>query len=188
MDPPWLERGGGKIKRGADRHYALMKTPDILGYLLTLQVQQIWRPHEDSHLYIWVTNNFFKDGLWVMENLGYRFIHPITWAKTRTGLGQYRRGQTEHLLFGVRGNAQVPATKARTTTLLGGQPIAPTGHSVKPEEQYDDIESVSPGPYIELFARHVCPGWFAHGRLKGEDRKEYLLYCDKKGKIKEVMA
>ncbi len=21
MDPPWLERGGGKCKRGADRHY-----------------------------------------------------------------------------------------------------------------------------------------------------------------------
>jgi hypothetical protein len=28
-DPPWLERGGGKIKRGADRHYPLMKTRDI---------------------------------------------------------------------------------------------------------------------------------------------------------------
>lgn len=24
IDPPWPERGGGKIKRGADRHYALM--------------------------------------------------------------------------------------------------------------------------------------------------------------------
>lgn len=23
-DPPWPEQGGGKIKRGADRHYPLM--------------------------------------------------------------------------------------------------------------------------------------------------------------------
>ena len=29
MDPPWLERGGGKIKRGADRHYPLMRTGAI---------------------------------------------------------------------------------------------------------------------------------------------------------------
>ena len=28
-DPPWREQGGGKIKRGADRHYPLMKTKDI---------------------------------------------------------------------------------------------------------------------------------------------------------------
>lgn len=29
-DPPWMERGGGKIKRGADRHYPLMSTKDIM--------------------------------------------------------------------------------------------------------------------------------------------------------------
>lgn len=27
IDPPWPERGGGKIKRGADRHYALISRP-----------------------------------------------------------------------------------------------------------------------------------------------------------------
>jgi hypothetical protein len=29
MDPPWNETGGGKIKRGADKHYPLVKTPDL---------------------------------------------------------------------------------------------------------------------------------------------------------------
>ena len=29
-DPPWMERGGGQIRRGADRHYPLMKTRDIM--------------------------------------------------------------------------------------------------------------------------------------------------------------
>ena len=28
-DPPWHEQGGGKIKRGADRHYSLMTTEEI---------------------------------------------------------------------------------------------------------------------------------------------------------------
>ena len=30
-DPPWPEGGGGKIKRGADAHYPLMKIKDIQG-------------------------------------------------------------------------------------------------------------------------------------------------------------
>ena len=29
-DPAWGEKGGGKIKRGADNHYPLMKTKDII--------------------------------------------------------------------------------------------------------------------------------------------------------------
>ena len=29
-DPPWNESGGGKIKRGADRHYPLMKAREIV--------------------------------------------------------------------------------------------------------------------------------------------------------------
>ena len=29
IDPPWPEHGGGKIKRGADRHYALMSIKEI---------------------------------------------------------------------------------------------------------------------------------------------------------------
>ena len=27
-DPPWNETGGGKIKRGADKHYSLMRKKD----------------------------------------------------------------------------------------------------------------------------------------------------------------
>lgn len=30
IDAPWPERGGGKIKRGADRHYPLMSVPKIM--------------------------------------------------------------------------------------------------------------------------------------------------------------
>ena len=32
IDPPWLERGAGKVKRGADRHYELLHTDAIRGY------------------------------------------------------------------------------------------------------------------------------------------------------------
>jgi N6-adenosine-specific RNA methylase IME4 len=36
-------------------------------------------------------------------------------------------------------------------------------HSRKPEAFYDLIERCSPGPYLELFARHKRPGWSQWG-------------------------
>ena len=66
-DPPWMESGGGKIKRGADRHYALMKTKDIM----SLPVSDI--AEANSHLYLWTTNNFFPDALHVMDAWGFEF-------------------------------------------------------------------------------------------------------------------
>lgn len=74
-DPPWLERGGGQIKRGADRHYALMKTRDICA----LPVSSWAAPN--AHLYLWVTNNFLEDGLDVMRAWGFRYVTKIDWYK-----------------------------------------------------------------------------------------------------------
>jgi N6-adenosine-specific RNA methylase IME4 len=97
-DPPWAEYGGGKIKRGADNHYPLMKTKDIIA----LPVPSICE--NNAHLYLWVTNNFLPDGLEVMKAWGFQYKTIITWTKDRIGLGQYFRGITEQCLFGVKGN------------------------------------------------------------------------------------
>lgn len=76
-DPPWPERGGGKIKRGADRHYPLMK---VAGIVATGEVvQQVVSPN--SHLYPWATNKHLPDALEVMESWGFRYVTTITWAK-----------------------------------------------------------------------------------------------------------
>jgi N6-adenosine-specific RNA methylase IME4 len=74
-DPPWLERGSGQCKRGADRHYPLMKTDEICA----LPVSS-WMA-DDAHAYIWVTNNFLPDGLRVMAAWGFRFVTKIDWFK-----------------------------------------------------------------------------------------------------------
>ena len=42
-------------------------------------------------------------------------------------------------------------------------------HSRKPDEQYDLIESCSPGPYLEMFARYARPGWSAWGNESSEE-------------------
>lgn len=158
-DPPWSESGGGKIKRGADRHYNLMKTKDIIA----LPVAEL--AEDQAHLYLWVTNNFLKDGLAVMEAWGFRYVTTITWQKDRIGLGQYFRGNTEQCLFGIKGPAQPYKLRPDGKRAQGktGFNAPRQEHSVKPEEMREMIELVSYGPYLELFARRPVPGWDVWG-------------------------
>ena len=156
-DPPWMERGGGKVKRGADRYYTLMRTKDIMA----MPVPNL--AEKNCHLYLWVTNNFLKDGLKVMDAWGFRYVTTITWVKDRIGLRQYFRGITEHCLFGVKGRLPykvVDGRRQQGKTVI----IAPkTKHSQKPKEMYHMIETVSYPPFIELFARDQRDGWSAWG-------------------------
>ena len=173
VDPPWKEVGGGKIKRGADRHYNLMPTKDIMA--MKDRVNELVLPN--SHLYLWVTNNFLVDGLKVMDAWGYKYITTITWLKDRIGLGQYYRGMTEHCLFGRKGNALPYRTKdgkrQQGKTIIQ-EPK--TIHSRKPLKMYEYIEKVSHPGYIELFARQERPNWTSLGiEVDGSNFYEYDL-------------
>ena len=157
IDPPWNEQGGGKIKRGADRHYPLLKTPDIIR---TIYNSGVFNPDKDAHLYLWVTNNFLQDGLEVMKALGFRYITNLVWVKPSFGLGQYFRGQHELLLFGVKGRLASQATPKNIPTLIE----APKNqHSSKPPKTYEYIEKTSPAPRLEMFARIKRHNWDVWG-------------------------
>ena len=184
-DPPWAEFGGGKIVRGAQRHYPLMRTEEVCRLSVDgVPVKQL--AEDNAHLYLWVTNNFMPDGLQVINAWGFRFVTVITWVKgkataiageeffepDRFGLGQYFRGITEHMLFAVRGNLPYRTRivdgkekRAQGKTLI----YSPRGeHSEKPEEARQMIELVSHPPYIELFARKQVPGWTVWGNQANE--------------------
>lgn len=103
---------------------------------------------DDAHLWLWVTNATLRDGYDVAEAWGFTVRSPLTWIKFRMGLGVYLRNTTEHLLFATRGKAPV---KYRSQPTWFNAPVQE--HSRKPEEQFALIERVSPGPYLELFAR-----------------------------------
>lgn len=90
-----------------------------------------------------------------MTAWGFTYRSCLTWIKPRFGMGPYLRNQTEHLLFGVRGEAPIRFHGQGTWLYAPVQE-----HSHKPEEQYAVIERCSPGPYLELFAR---------GRRAGRD-------------------
>lgn len=161
IDPPWMERGGGKIRRGADKHYSLLHTDQIISLL---QQELADKLEDDAHMYMWTTNSFLRDGLRVMEALDFKYKTNIVWAKTKIGIGQYFRGQHELCLFGTRGKGFAVRTLRRDlSSLVGGKPIPATVHSRKPEQMYDLIEARSHGPYLEMFARSTRIGWDSWG-------------------------
>ena len=94
IDPPWPERGGGKIKRGADKHYGLMSVAEIKA----LPVMQLADP-AGCHLYCWATNNYLPAAIECVKAWGFEYVTTVTWIKNQQGLGQYYRGLTEHCIF-----------------------------------------------------------------------------------------
>jgi len=159
IDPPWMERGGGKCKRGADRHYKLLKPPEIIREITQCD---LWNRLDDNvHMYLWATNSFLPKGMQVMESLGFRYVTNVCWVKDRIGLGQYFRGKHELCLFGVRGNGTYCRTQSRNipSTIEAKK----TTHSRKPDEFYKMVENRSTGPYLDMFARDRRPGWIVWG-------------------------
>lgn len=159
IDPPWPERGGGKIKRGADRHYSLMSVKAIS----ELPIQKL-ADTDGCHLYMWVTNNFLEKGLDLVKKWGFTYITLITWNKDRIGLGQYYRGLTEHCIFATTKKKLpykvIDGKKAQGAT---GFYEPKTIHSRKPVKMREMIERVSYEPRIELFAREIFDGWDCWG-------------------------
>lgn len=149
-DPPWdLNQKGA---RGAAMHYSLMNLDSIKA----MPIADLAEP--DSHCWLWCTSSTLRHGYDVLEAWGFTPRSIFIWIKPRMGLGNYLRNAAEFVLFGTRGKAPV---------LFRAQPnwlFAPVqDHSHKPEEQYAIFERVSPGPYLELFARRRQPGWDVWG-------------------------
>jgi len=149
-DPAWSHDQRGKY--GAINHYDLMS----LGEILNMPVSNLMEP--DAHCWLWVTNGTLRCGFDVLEAWGFTPRSVFTWVKPRMGLGVYLRNATEHVLLGTRGKAPV---RFRAQPNWGFFPVQ--DHSHKPEEFHKIVEQVSPGPYLELFARRHQPGWDVWG-------------------------
>ena len=169
-DPPWqFQNRTGKIAPEHKRlsRYETMTLDQILG----LPVRVL--ANDTAHLYLWVPNALLLEGLRVMEAWGFQYKTNIIWHKIRKdggpdgrGVGFYFRNVTEIILFGVRGkNARTLPPGRRQVNFIATQKRE---HSRKPDEAYDLIESCSPGPYLELFARGNRANWNAWGNQASE--------------------
>src|SRR5262245_46532680 len=176
-DPPW--RFSNRTGKMAPEHRRLHRYPTMsLEEIMELPVARIARPA--SHLYLWVPNALLREGLEVMTRWGFTYKTNLVWFKTRKdggpdgrGVGFYFRNVTELILFGIRGVNNRTLRPGRTQTNIVVE--RKREHSRKPEKQYDIIERCSPGPYVELFARHEREGWTQWGNeASGAPRRGQL--------------
>lgn len=154
-DPPWRYDdslpGPG---RGASSHYDTL-TPDAVA-ALGPSIRSITAPH--AHAYLWITNSFIPDGKRILEAWGFEYKTLLTWKKPQMGMGHYYRNFTEHIMFGVKGGLSTNRDDAPNVL------EAPrSDHSRKPAEAYELIESQSPTPRLNLFARNDRSGWDSWG-------------------------
>jgi N6-adenosine-specific RNA methylase IME4 len=114
----------------------------------------------EAHLYVWTTNAFLEATYLLVRGWGFRFSQVLVWAKTPRGLGMGGAftNTTEFVVFAWRGKL---APKRRLETSWFNWPRGE--HSKKPEAFLDLVESVSHGPYLELFARRNRFGWDTWG-------------------------
>lgn len=156
IDPPWdWGDEGDQDQLGRARPtYGTMS----FGELLDLPVADL--SDDDAHIYLWITNRSLPKGFALLERWGFRYITAITWCKPSIGMGNYFRGSTEHVLFGVKGSQPL---KRKDVGTWFSAPRGPQGHSSKPVSFYDLVESCSPGPYLEMFARSNRADWTPWG-------------------------
>jgi N6-adenosine-specific RNA methylase IME4 len=99
------------------------------------------------------------------------------------GVGFYFRNVTELILFGVRGSMRTLRPGRTQVNMLATRKRE---HSRKPDEVYNLIESCSPGPYLELFARFERAGWTQWGNEDVEQNSE-MNVAHRKGHIEPQM-
>ena len=114
----------------------------------------------DAILWLWVTNHHMREAFEILDAWGFEQKTILTWVKDQFGCGDWLRGQTEHCLMAVRGKPIV--TLGNQSTVLHA-PVR--GHSAKPKEFYNFVESLCPAPrYADLFSRYRHnERWDCHG-------------------------
>lgn len=158
-DPPWAPSLGSTWatrytdKARPQKHYDTMSLEDIV----SMPVDRIIEPK--AHLWLWVLNQHVDWGYTVARAWGFEPQQMVTWCKPGLGVGGFQCN-TESVLVCRKGSRH-------------GNPFGGTGgtwfewprgrHSQKPEAFYDLVERVSPGPYVELFARRARLGWDVWG-------------------------
>lgn len=185
-DPPWqFQNRTGKM---APEHRRLNRYSTMtMDEIKALPVAQLAAPQ--SHLYLWVPNALILDGLEVMKRWGFTYKTNLIWYKVRKdggpdgrGVGFYFRNVTEIVLFGIHGKLRTLDAGRRQTNIVVSRKRE---HSRKPDELYDIIERCSPGPHLELFARHPREGWAQWGN-EIETTEDQLLIWSRRQIAKPV--
>lgn len=158
-DPPWDVKAGPRSlhdpnERSRELEYATMTVEEIAA----MPVKEKAAKH--AHLYIWTINSYIEETYDIARAWGFEPSTLLHWLKQPKGrgLGGTFGLCTESILFCRRGSLKAKGRHERNWWGWGRGP-----HSEKPEEFQTIVESVSPGPYLELFARRKRPNWTTWG-------------------------
>lgn len=185
-DIPWSFEGYSDKgdEKNPNQHYGCMSIDDICA----MPVEAL--AAKDCVLFMWVTWPLMPEWTKIIDAWGFEYAglgwewikyNPAT-DKYAFGLGYGTRKNLEPCIMVTRGN---PSLKKSFADDLFGAGVEPEGvrsvrdfihyhphdcirapkreHSRKPDEQYQRIETMFDGPYVELFARQAWPGWRAWG-------------------------
>jgi N6-adenosine-specific RNA methylase IME4 len=160
VDFPWAD----EIRREDPSHRANTPYPQMtLKEICAFPLASILTP--DAEVWMWFTSYHVHRGIHrpVLDAHGLESKAMLTWGKPHFGRGDTLRGQTEHCILAVRGKPIVEISNQSTWLLA--PPRKTGGHSAKPVEFYDLVESLCPAPrYADLFSRYRHNDkWDCHG-------------------------
>lgn len=158
-DPPWwptlhantIGRREGPYRAGPQRYYPLLTVEQIISLAPVTQ--------RKAHLYLWCLNQHVDWGYAVARAWGFEPQQMLTWCKPTLGIGQFQSNSEQVLVCRKGGPVDNAFGKTRGTWFTSGR----RRHSEKPDDFYALVERVSPGPYLEMFARRTRAGWSSMG-------------------------
>lgn len=151
-DPPWAYSNTA-TRSNVDGEYKSTMTVDEICLEPVSELAA-----DDCHLHLWTTNAFLFDAKRVMESWGFEYKSCFVWVKPQMGIGNYWRVSHEFMLLGIRGR---PEFRRRDCKSWGS--FDRTEHSRKPGDIRRLVESVSHGPYLEMYGRQLSHNWMVYG-------------------------
>lgn len=177
-DPPWRfetynEQGRGRspdwraFEGSPVKHYPTMSREAIAA----MPVADLAAP--DAALFMWISWPMLVEAMELIEAWGFTYkTCAFAWVKAHAGqvemfrddydvqmgCGYWTRANSEVCLLATRGKPKRLSAAVRQAIIEPRRE-----HSRKPDCQYERIEALVAGPYLELFARTQRVGWTAWG-------------------------
>lgn len=156
IDPPWamekIERDERPNQVGFD--YPTMSEDELKAFGVPDMAA------DQCHLFLWTTQKFLPLALRLLDAWGFRYLFTMVWHKPGgfqpIGLPQYN---CEFVLFARKGALGFNETRQFFTCFQAPR----REHSRKPDEFYDLVRRVSPGPRIDVFSREARDGFAQYG-------------------------
>lgn len=155
IDPPWqtakFERDCRPNQAGV-LDYPTMSYDELAAFHLPIA--------DEAHVYVWTTQKHLPAALFLLEDWGLTYVFTMVWHKPGGPqpfeLPQYN---CEFVLFARRGSLSFLDTKQFFTCFSAPR----REHSRKPDEFYELVNRVSPGPRIDIFSREARDGFDQYG-------------------------